>query len=524
MSHSPSTSPFQAVASAFPVASVFTTTAQPAMSQYQPRGAIDLPIEGTKGAPKKFKGRSGEVEHFLQHYEKLCAKHAVTAPQEKIENMTQYCSRQVREFLEGLSSYSAGDWTRFKKDFKEFFNADKDDRRFRVKDLEKYVTEARSKPAMRDLVAWRKYSRGFIRISGWLEQHHKITADENATYFWKGIPRKFRERLEHRLMGQNPTHDISKPFDIERIEKVAKALLQRDRFDRERLPSDDSDDSDDEDSSDDDSSDDETDESAEEVSHKKKKVHFKKAKKLAKKKARKAHESSDEDSDDESEEEIKTVHRKFKKGRKTSAANAPTDHDKEVEQLIDQLNRMSVTDPGYAGIYFRACIMHPMVQSLVPPPSIASQQPVPRSSPSFNVPRESPPHFERRLQPGYDGQQRVCYGCGETGHGMFLCPKMMELEGKKVIKRDGRGRWVMLDGSNILRKDMTESIASAVQQLLSTQTNYIAVPSQYYPSQTNYVAIHQPYVDIDKDEEVNEVYPCVPDYESSYTYSRPHDQ
>ena len=222
-----------------------------------PRGVADLPIIGTKGAPKKFKGRSSEVEPFLSHYEKLCRKHAVTNDQEKIENITQYCSRLVREFLEGLDSYTGGVWTTFKKDFKEFFNADKDERRFRTKDLDKYVIKSRKKSSMASLAHWRTYNRGFIRIAGWLKSHQKITDDQYDTSFWQGIPQSFRERLEQRIMSQDPDHDLTEPFSHEEVEKNAKALLRCDRFDRDRLPESDSDvDGDDSDNeSDDDDSD-----------------------------------------------------------------------------------------------------------------------------------------------------------------------------------------------------------------------------------------------------------------------------
>lgn len=48
------------------------------------RGLIDLPIVGTKGAPKKFKGQPSEVEHFLKHYEKLCDKYGVRTDADKV--------------------------------------------------------------------------------------------------------------------------------------------------------------------------------------------------------------------------------------------------------------------------------------------------------------------------------------------------------------------------------------------------------------------------------------------------------
>ena len=72
-----------------------------------------LPIPGTRSAPKKFKGKFSEIKLFIKHYEKLCIKKGVTDDEERIENITQYCSRSVREFMEGLPSYSGKNWKLF---------------------------------------------------------------------------------------------------------------------------------------------------------------------------------------------------------------------------------------------------------------------------------------------------------------------------------------------------------------------------------------------------------------------------
>ena len=69
------------------------------------RGLVDLPIRGTKGAPRKFKGHPSDVEQFLSHYEKLCNRHAVTSDDDKIKGITQYCSRAVKEFMKGLGLF-----------------------------------------------------------------------------------------------------------------------------------------------------------------------------------------------------------------------------------------------------------------------------------------------------------------------------------------------------------------------------------------------------------------------------------
>ncbi|KAF7799985.1 hypothetical protein EIP86_011228 [Pleurotus ostreatoroseus] len=201
---------------------------------------------------------------------------------------------------------------------------------------------------MEDLHSWRKYARRFIRIEGWLERKLKISQDECAMYFWKGIPCKFRERLEHYLMSQSLMHDISKPFAIDDVEKVAKTLLQHDCFDSEHLPSD-SDESDDSSSeSDNDSNED----------HKTK---YKTSNKKSKKSKKHVRFDSDADSDtDKSEDELKHVHRKMKKA-KTSPSKCEGKEDKEVEQLIEQLNKMSIHDPAYASMYFRAVTKNPIV-------------------------------------------------------------------------------------------------------------------------------------------------------------------
>ena len=80
------------------------------------KGVYHLPVPGSKSAPKKFKGKYSDIKPFLKHYEKLCVQKEVDDEQEKIENITQYCSRDVREFIEGLPSYKSKDWKLFSQD------------------------------------------------------------------------------------------------------------------------------------------------------------------------------------------------------------------------------------------------------------------------------------------------------------------------------------------------------------------------------------------------------------------------
>lgn len=454
------------------------------------RGVIDLPIAGTKGAPKKFKDHSSDVEPFLQHYTKLCAKHNVTLPHERIQNITQYCSRPVREFLEGLSTFRSHDWNAFQKDIKEHYNADKDDKRFRIRDLERYVANARTKIDIRDLSAWRKYNRGYICIGGWLLEHHKITDDEHATYFWKGIPRAFRERLENRLMSQYPTHDISNPFPTTRVDRVAKSLLQRDRFDRERMLSGDEDDSSD-DFSDSDSTESSTDSDSdsERKAKKKRKLAKLALKRQTKKSSARSSHKAASDSDEDSEAELKEFTRKVTKSRKKSKTPSSSQHESDVEQMVEQLNKMSLDDPNYAALYFCACLLNPLVKDIIPGPSSARSQT--RSAQGSRFARDGPPHYNAANAPRMD---RNCYGCGSADHNMYACPQLNDLLKQGVIKRDNQGRYVMGDGSRIFRTSPEEFLATAAIRQRPAQTHYIGVSSE-----------------TEEEDEFNEVYPCIPE-------------
>ena len=87
----------------------------------------------------------------FRHYERLCALKSVTTDRDKIENITQYCSREVREFMEGLESYNQGTWTQFREDVLNYYDAERDARRYRVKDLEKYVQNTGQLTKFKDL-------------------------------------------------------------------------------------------------------------------------------------------------------------------------------------------------------------------------------------------------------------------------------------------------------------------------------------------------------------------------------------
>jgi hypothetical protein len=49
---------------------------------------------------------------------------------------------------------------------------------------------------IKDLSTWKRYTRGFVHIRGWLKSKRKIS-EEHATYFWQRIPRMLRMHIEN---------------------------------------------------------------------------------------------------------------------------------------------------------------------------------------------------------------------------------------------------------------------------------------------------------------------------------------
>ncbi|CAL1712335.1 unnamed protein product [Somion occarium] len=430
-----------------------THTTATAMTTPQHLGVIDLPIPGTKNAPKKFKGKYSEIKPFVQHYERLCLQKGVTDAQEKIENITQYCSRDAREFMEGLSSYKSGNWDQFTRDLLEFYDAERDSKRYRPKDLVIYVKNWKSDhKTIRNLSSWKEYNRGFIKIAGWLKKEGKITEDTQAITFWKGIPKPFRHRLEARLLAKTPDHDLSNPFSMESIHKAAKALLQRNRFDREGYLSDGEDDeSEDEDSEDSDRDSESSDSDSDSSDDEKIAQHVKKLRKKRKEKMSREKLKKKKKSEQEEKPEAKI--------NKSARPTRKKEKDSEVEELINQLNKMSLEDPAYAISYFRACRLDPLVADIVPKPNERHQRINAQPSGQFFNNSSRPP-MQRQMPPHMDNAptgDRRCFGCG-------------------IVSRDPAGCYVMANGQPIMKIAFDEPLATAAVRLHPTpQANFIAV-------------------------------------------------
>ena len=453
------------------------------------KGVYHLPVPGSKSAPKKFKGKYSDIKPFLKHYEKLCVQKEVDDEQEKIENITQYCSRDVREFIEGLPSYKSKDWKLFSQDLMEYFDAERDAKRYKKGDLEAYCKKARHKRMRMRLSHWKLYNREFISIAGWLESRNKVTKEEKAVLYWRGVPKEFRNKLEARLLAIKPDHNLELPFDVEDIDKVAKSLLERNRFDSRRIISEtDTEWNSSEDWQGSDTSSSSSD--SEEEYERRKAIMVKKRKFAQKKKERESRKVAFKDATEAEESVVKRM-----------KSPAPVKKTSEVEDLIEQMSKLSIHDPTYSVLFYRAYQKDPMIGEIMMNPNERRQSaqrminrqtnesrtafvnhtPVaPPVSKTFNE-RPLPPHMNTK--PGNNvfqstppqHSEKRCYGCGGFGHSTFFCEKMSNLTSQGIVTKDSSGRYTMANGTFIRRLSPDETLVDAVERLRPPQANYISI-------------------------------------------------
>jgi len=130
------------------------------MTQTPPEGTItSLPVKKGKGAPDTFKGDFRDIEPCLDHFNTLCEERKVKKDEYKCRGFVKYCSREVREMLEGLKSYS---------------DKDRERQRYKLKDLHALVRKWREKK-IGNLETFKKCHLKYLKIGGWLLKHKKIT-------------------------------------------------------------------------------------------------------------------------------------------------------------------------------------------------------------------------------------------------------------------------------------------------------------------------------------------------------------
>ena len=450
-----------------------------------------MPLPQAKEAPPKFTGKYEDVKHFLKRYNNLCLAYNVNTEAEKCERVLDYCSHKVIHLIEALKSYTDKNWAALESDLLHYYDADRKETRFLLRDLTVFTHEWKHR-SIKSLTRWKKYERKFITIGGWLLAKGKITASEQAAYFWKGINRNLREKIENRLAARTPPLPLTEAFPMSEVIKVVEKLFERNRFDfnladsdSELPPWDANSDTSEEESASGDSDDED---------------HVRPASSSKHRKTRKraTYHSSDSDS------EIDLPMRPSNKARKSANKTTPAKETKkqgtnkhpeqdDVEQLIRQLGKLSLDDPKYGLLYYRAIKLDTAVAQCVPPPTVNKRPSVtnhsytqPQFSNSSPRPMLPPRPPTTMTQPPNARPPMICFGCGQTGHGIRTCTPLQEMLQQGTLMRDREGRITFRDGT-VVRREQGETIIQAANRHKGMQSHFFAMNqdevSEYYQSE-----------------------------------------
>lgn len=457
---------------------------------------LNMPIPGSRLAPEKYRGDYSRIRAFINHYEIICDYNNVLTGTAKCETIIRYCSNKVRQVILGLPSYTRKDWVALKADLLQLFDAERDTKRYRVRDLIKFVKTSKNR-SIRDLTKWKKYVRNFIMIAGWLLEQKKLSDAAHDTYFWTGIPRVLRNRLEGRILAKDPTRDLAEPFTFRETSASAEALFQRDRFDMNMIDSDDDADYNSPAEDSDESRDNSESDSDDDEDHR-----YDKPYKTHKHRSHKKSHRNREESDDEEFRKVHAPRTENRKGKNTGKID-------EVESLIKEMNGLHVGDPQYGLVYWKAIKMDSDVRLIVPEPQLRQSVPPPRISnidrhlegssrpiPTFRAQqfqRQGPPHLSSTFQASQPPpnptrapvSQLQCYGCRAPGHTINQCPRINEFIQTNVLIRQANGRLARPDGSWVSRQP-NETLVEAVEreQQISIQSNFISVSNESSDDET----------------------------------------
>ena len=420
----------------------------------------DLPLKGNKKAPKTFTGDYRKVKEFFANIETLCHKEGVTSSKEKCKAVARYSSREVVSVIKGLESYRDDDYATLKKDLIFMYDGDRTEVEYSLSDVQRLIKRW-NKSKINDLPTFKEYYKEFQKVVGWMHIRKKVSKENFNLWFWAGLPRGFRRKVEVQLRIEDPTLDVSVPFEIPKITGVVQKMYARDRFENQiplmvrgrhgKIKKEESEESDSEEESESGSSSEESDEELpiiperiKEPSKPKKRAHFVEEKKGSKERVREKEESKDE---------------------------SP------VGTLIRQMKTLNLSDPSQRAFWVEAHRMYPEISERIREQSAYSFHA--GSGPT----RDTPPHMSgnARYIPNNDTGsryvQKQCYGCGEAGHTMTRCGKIQELADEKAITKGVSGKWTWMDGAPISWKE-GETLVDAVRRNLKHTGLVMVTPRQ----------------------------------------------
>ncbi|KAJ7635973.1 hypothetical protein DFH06DRAFT_1336122 [Mycena polygramma] len=450
------------------------------------RTVYDMPMRGSRDAPKTFRGHHSEVEYFINHYDKLLVKFHVTDPEDQCESILSYCSTDVQGFIRASEHYERHNWLKLRKEILRWYDADRATTRYKPSDITTYTLKTQKRP-FHSLSKWKKYFIKYKTMAGILLRQGHLTRANYDIYFWLGLHPDLRQIFEQRILQLNPMRKASRQFSVREISEAAEWYFRRNRAEAMVVNAADYGIDLDSGSSEDESDKDESEDSDDSDYEIYKKKHRQKVR-------------------ERKEKEKKKKQKSLTPGASTKRTLTTSGTAEEVTGLIRQLNKMSITDPEYPPVYYKVlaldttgvaakCVQPPRIntswgdQSQRNPSRTKPNPPSANTTTTSSNSNSSPATYPNNIPVSSSSTTRPdnngCYGCGTEGHRIGDCPAVKELITKEVIKVDEGTRKLRMKDGSFIRRNQGESLIQAANRLAAPRVMFMTKHSSYAQDTTD---------------------------------------
>ncbi|KAJ6452563.1 hypothetical protein C8R47DRAFT_1229380 [Mycena vitilis] len=437
-------------------------SAVPLFGSGSTRTILDMPLRGSKDAPKTFRGHHSEVKYFIAHYDRLITKFNVTDPTDQCKLILDYCSTDVQGFIRASKYYQKRSWLKLRREILLSYDADRANSKYKPSDVARYTLKTQSRP-FHNLSQWKGYYRKYKTMAGALVQQGHITRVNYDVYFWLGVEQDLRRTLEQRINQLNPGRNMRNQYSVREINEAAEWYFRRNRAEAMVVNAADYGidlDSGTTDAGSEDESDDSDDSDYETYRQKHRaKLRAKKDKEKEKKKKPKKTSTS-------------------APGTSKTRTLQTTGTAEEVTSMIRQLNKMSIADPEYAPVYYKVLTLDStgIAAKCVQPPRLTQPW---TDSGARGPPRAKGPATGGTSNPAglatYPNNIPVptgCFGCGIEGHRIGDCPEIRDLMGKDVLSIDEETRRVRMKDGSLIRRGPNETLVQAARRIAAPRVMF----------------------------------------------------
>ena len=414
----------------------------------------NLPIPDSKYAPKTFSGEQYELEPFLEAFNRICLRHNITTSREQYLGLLQYCTPKMAQSIRSYPSHASLEYPVLVDELKYFYGTRKV--YFNKKEVNEFIEKWTRRP-MVNFDRFLRYHRKYYELLGEARAQHLVSRRDYDGYFWEGLPKAFRKKVEYHMLATNHHLSNSSPFRMKEIVKAAQYILSPERFDKHLHQED----------------------------HQEGTLYSESDQEVHTRRRKHVRETS---SESESEAEVRPLSKpktlrtiphlsRKSKTKKPSAQGVKkvAKEDDDISELARRLADISLSGPDYTALYVEIVSMDPTFKDAFETPRNREA----RLSQKQTSPPSRPPLPPQPYQPSGFGPGRgeiFCYGCGKRGHHVRECEELNSMLQKGVIIRDSYGRLKWADGSRISRRENE----TWMQAITSTkQANLVRINGQY---------------------------------------------